>query len=290
MSKKFHVIINPASGKPYPILHTLNRLFTKYNIQWSLALTNPDNIEEVAQEAKSNDADMILVYGGDGTICSIAGYLINTEKTLAILPGGTANILSIELEISQNIEKVCEKICQDKFRPRQIDVGRINDRYFLLRVGFGLEAEAIRNADRSSKSRLGILAYALSGLQALIKTRPTRYQLKIDEKDVSSEGYSLIVANSGNLGIPGIRFFPGVEIDDGNLDLILIRSMDLQLLAKFDTEKDDESNFKGLFQHWRAKKISVRTSPKQTTQYDGELLDSSSFEINVLPKSLRILG
>lgn len=289
MTKKVHFIINPASGQPYPVLHTINSVCSEYDCEWTIAVTKKDNILQIAKDAAQSDADIIAVYGGDGTLATIAGEIHKADKTLGILPGGTANVLSVELGIPKDIRLACENICSKNQQTKRIDIGKICDRYFLLRVGLGFEAELIKGADRTAKTKMGWLAYALSGLQATFKTKQTKYRMRIDDKKVDCEGLSLVIANSGNLGLPGINLFPEISISDNKLDIVLIRPADLNLLFPLSNEPKPDNTKLSLFQHWQAQKVKIESGYKQSVQYDGEVLDQDKLEIEILPQALKVI-
>lgn len=290
MKKKIHFIINPVAGQPYPILRTLNNICDKYDCPWDISITGPDNVKQLARAAGKSDADIIVVYGGDGTVAEVSGELMASDKIIGVLPGGTANILSLDLGIPQDIKKACELICSGKHTVKKIDVGKVEQNYFLLRLGFGFEAEAVKSANRSFKNQFGWMAYALSGFRALLKTRPTKYNLVLDGHKESCEGLSLIVANSGNIGVPGVSMFPDIDITDGKLDIIVIGKAGLQKLAGLEQKEINKRTVLSLFKHWQAEQVSVSSSPAQAIHYDGEILKKKKVEIGIHHQAMRVIG
>ena len=109
--KRVLVIINPASGQAQPVLHTLNRVFTEAEIDWPVAITKGDgDAAQAAAQAASADVDAVAVYGGDGTVMEVANALHGTSLPMAILPGGTANVLSIELDVPGQLKAAARLI------------------------------------------------------------------------------------------------------------------------------------------------------------------------------------
>jgi diacylglycerol kinase (ATP) len=287
--KRIHIIINPSSGQAVPILHTLNNVFSRYAVKWSISITEKGNISEIINNLNFDDIDILAVYGGDGTISEVVNALDGRDVLLGILPGGTANILSIELGIPQDLKKACRILCQRSSREKQLDLGKFNGRYFILRLGLGFEAEIVKSAGRSFKNNFGWLAYALSGPKALLTTKPTCYQMVIDGRKVQCQGVSLLIMNSANLGLPLFTFSFKTKMDDGVLDVFLIRRTDLQRLFRME-KKDLTGRDIGLFfRHWQAKEVSVRARPKQILQCDGELLEIDKFDVQVVPKAIRVV-
>jgi diacylglycerol kinase family enzyme len=98
--KKIHLIVNPASGQPKPILHIVNNVLHKHAIDWNVSVTHTDGSgAQLAQEAVQAGADLVTVCGGDGTVKDVINGLMAGEVPLAILPGGTGNALAHELNI-----------------------------------------------------------------------------------------------------------------------------------------------------------------------------------------------
>lgn len=286
-----HFIVNPASGRPAPVLYHINRACAQRKLDWEISVTKPGGTQDAARRAVDGGAERIIVYGGDGSIADVAGALIDTKVPLGIIPGGTANVLSAELGIPRDIPAALEIGLDEHAAIRRIDVGRINGKIFLLRVGFGLEAEIMRRADRESKNLFGWLAYAFSGLSALVNTRQTDYEFTVDGHDLRRQGLGLIVANSANVGMPGLSIVANVAIDDGELDVILIRAADIrQILARQEEGPAPESiEMLGLFERWSGKEIKIHCRPRQPIQYDGELLEDTAAELTVIPRALHLL-
>ncbi len=111
-------------------------------------------------------ADLILALGGDGTINEIANGMIGTEVALGILPGGTANVLAMELGLGADLERAAERL--GKCTARRIAVARlagagVADRHFLLMGGAGLDAKIVNDVNPNLKRRAGKLAYWTAG-------------------------------------------------------------------------------------------------------------------------------
>src|SRR5262249_1448703 len=102
-----------------------------------------------------------------------ASGLIGSQVPLAILPGGTANVMSVELGIPNDLMQACALVSGEERAFRQVDMGQVNDHTFLLRAGVGFEADRVQGASRELKDRIGSLAYTVSALQALANSRPT---------------------------------------------------------------------------------------------------------------------
>ena len=229
MFQRIQVIVNPAAGQDEPILNAMNSVFGEAGIEWDVSLTKQaGDAQRLAQEAVAAGVDVVAVYGGDGTVAEVASGLIGSPVPMAILPGGTANVLSVELGIPVDITQACRLASGANSKIRKVDMGLVNEHHFILRVGIGFEAAMVENADRELKNKYGVLAYLWSAVQNLYKPEIAHYRMMLDGKLVETEGLTCIVANSGNLGQAGINLIPGIDVSDGLLDVIVIQQANLR--------------------------------------------------------------
>lgn len=290
MYRRVHVIINPAAGQDSPILSVLNRVFHPAGIDWEVFVTKQaGDAHRYARQAVAAGVDAVAVNGGDGTVIEVASALVGTRMPLAILPGGTANVIAAELGIPGDLAEACALANGGGGGIRSIDMGQVGQRYFLIRVGVGFEAEMIAGADRETKQRLGVLAYALSGLQALRQPTVARYRLTLDDQEVETEGITCMIANAGSVGQLGLSVVSGVEVSDGLLDVIVVRKADLASLlavaASMATGSDDVEPL----QHWQARQVTIVSDPPQIVQIDGEVDGETPVSARVVPDALHVI-
>jgi hypothetical protein len=151
--KRVHIIINPASGKAEPILNILNNAFKDTDVQWDVFITKKDgDAKQFAQDAVAAGVDAVAVYGGDGTVTEAANGLAGSGMPVAILPGGTANVISIELGIPGDVTEAAALLTGKPFTTHAVDLGVVGDRYF-FHLGLGIEGQMIRDASREEKDK-----------------------------------------------------------------------------------------------------------------------------------------
>lgn len=295
MSKKnVRIILNPSAGSKNPSLRTFNKIFRDANMDWDLVLTKErqDGILH-AQKAHADGVDLVAAYGGDGTIMEVASGLMDTGIPLAIIPGGTGNILSVELDIPQNFDEACSLITHpENSRLREIDIGITDDSdnpAFALRAGVGLEAEMLGGTDRELKDRFGIFAYIMGATQALHNIQEARYSLLLDGQEVECSGMTCLIANAAYFGVPGLVLDPNVKIDDGLLDVFVLRKMDLIQLFSLAATIVGGNELKDPALHWQVKSVTIESDPVQPTQADGEMWGESPLKIEVKPKALKVV-
>ncbi len=293
-TKKVRIILNPASGMKNPPLHQFNALFKDAGIEWDMVVTKElgDGIP-LAQKAIKDGVDIVATFGGDGTVMDVACGLQNTGIPMAILPGGTGNVLSAELGIPRDLKEAASLITHPrKTRIREIDLGNTGDKNlpaFALRAGVGLEANMLENTDRESKEKYGIFAYIMNGIQALRDIKESAYHLQLDEEDIEVKGLTCLIANAGAFGVPGLTIDPGVKIDDGLLDVFVIRKPDLLGLFSIAAAVVGGSEVKDPVRHWQVKKVTIEADPIQQTQADGEMWGKSPIQVTVAHKSLKVI-
>lgn len=287
-----HVIINPVAGQDQPILRDLNQIFKDSGVDWEAFITKDSgDARRYARASAEGGADVVMACGGDGTVSETASGLRGTGVPLAILPCGTANVMSIEMAIPPLLTEAIAFVAEGRNRVRYVDMGMVAGQEFLLRVAVGMEAHMALDTPREAKTRWGNLAYAFTALNQLSNPPIARYTLILDGLHVEVEGISLMIANSGNVGISGVNIVHTTSVSDGLLDAILIRASDLPSLLRIASnvlinraEEPPESVL-----HWQAKEIRVEAEPSQPAQADGEEISPTPLTAQVLPQAVSIL-
>lgn len=304
--RRIHIVINPAAGRDTPVLGLFNTIFPACGFDWDISITKKaGDGREQARQAAAEGADIVAAYGGDGTVAEVASGLAGSGVPMAILPGGTANVMSVELGIPADLEQACLTVCDPASAVRAVDMGMVNGHHFILRVGVGFEAAMVEQADRELKSRFGVFAYFWSAMQNLTQPIISHYQLTIDGKEVETDGITCLIANSGNLGQAGVNLIPTIDISDGMLDVIVVQQASLRSLFDLlgtisglrqvqSVDKVEalpvDAEINQTLQYWQAKEVTLTTKPMQTVQYDGEVLGKVPVQCQVLPGALRVIA
>lgn len=291
--ERIFTIINPASGRNEPILNTLNDLFHPAGIDWDVRITREHGDgARYAREAAEQGCDLIMAYGGDGTLLDVAEGIIDTGVPVAFLPGGTANAMIDELRIPGQLKAAAELALQPDAALRTIDVGRCNDRHFLLRVGCGLVGRMSTRVSRDLKDRFGLLAYVIAGMQAFSDNRVSAYRLTIDGETVETQGIAVLVANvSAAGGNINVRFSRKVQVDDGIMDVFVLRDDPRWLLDMLRSVTYLQEEMIEAIEHYQGREISIETDEPEGLYADGESepLAETPASIAVVPGALRVL-
>jgi len=293
MSKRIQVIINPSAGGEQPVLHVLNRVFRECGAEWDVSLTKEaGDARRQAQQAAQAGVDVVAVYGGDGTVSEAASGLVGGNVPLAIFPGGTSNAIALALGIPWDLAQACALVCNPTpgvSTVRTVDMGSVNDHYFLIAVGIGIPGVLAEGADREQKDLFGRFAYVLSSVQALQHASVARYHMTLDGKPVESEGVVCMIANSGNFGIAGVSLANSIDMGDGLLDVIVIGDAALGSLLSLASSVVRQDEAAAPFDHWQAREVTVTTEPPQAIQADGEVLQPGPVSAKILPQAVRFI-
>jgi len=290
--KNFPIIINPASGKPQPVLSILNEVFRDSGINWEVLIAKKAGESiRYAKDLLEKGPDAIGVFGGDGTVMEVMSAMIGSAVPLVILPGGTANVLATDLGIPMDLKEACLLVRKGAYKALAVDVGQFNRRYFILRACLGFEAEMVKGADRKTKNRFGRLAYLISAFNALGKMKVTEYEVTVDGEKHSVSGVTCIIANSGNAGSADLKLAKKIEVSDGKLDVLVIKKFDLSLLqyAVRVFTKGDGAQDRELVGHWQGTDIKVTSKPLQDVVLDGEVLAKMAIHAKIIPQAVTIL-
>jgi YegS/Rv2252/BmrU family lipid kinase len=249
---------------------------------------------------------VVAVNGGDGTVAEVASGLAGSRVPMAILPGGTANVMSVELGVPNDLAQACRMACNPESVIRDVDLGVVNGHHFILRVGIGFEAAMVENADRELKNRFGVFAYLWSAVQNLTQPTLAHYRMTIDGKPIESDGLTCLIANSGNLGQVGVNLIPTINVSDGLLDVIVVQQASLRALfdllgsitglkqvqgGELATQAIEANlTIRQTLQYWQAKEVTVSAEPAQTVQSDGEVLGRVAVQCHILPAAVRMIS
>lgn len=150
----------------------------------AVATEGPGSGVELARRAVASGTDLVVAAGGDGTLNEALNGVVGSEVPLAVLPGGTANVLATELGLG-SFEQAAAQV--SRWVPRRVaagvltsDGGRKQQRYFLCMAGVGLDARIIHGVDPNLKKQGGKLSYWVAGFRQLGR--------RLEEFEVSAEG------------------------------------------------------------------------------------------------------
>jgi diacylglycerol kinase (ATP) len=291
--RKALLIANPASRRGQGLLAAAERAFSKAGVECVVARTEyPGHAGNIAYERHA-DFDAVFSLGGDGTAMEIAGALAGTGKMVGALPGGTGNLLARALGTPLGIERAVATLL--KADERRIDLGRFADgRRFAIAAGVGIDVSMVQETPKWMKKLFGVGAYALMGTFAAIKiivaNRRIHASVTVDGVTESGPATTIMVANFGALLSERITLGPGIQSDDGVLDVCVFspRSLFDGIAVMLRMIRRDFSDHPAM-RYRRGSRIRIETTPPCEAQADGELIGLTPLDIVVEPLSVRLL-
>lgn len=283
------VILNPSSGvvpKDVAASYIFKKLMQNFKTVSLINSNSPEDGYEIAKNAKNN-FDIIVVFGGDGTINSIASALVGTDKTLGILPGGSGNGLVRNLNISLSWRQALDTLIHGK--DKYIDIGKINNSYFFNVAGIGLDGMISKKYNTETKSR-GMAPYIYYAIKGYFEMPTFKVRIVSDNTEFDEEVALIAFANFPQYGGNAI-IAPYADPYDGMLDICIINKFKIGksalILKHLFNGNIDKLPFYRTFQF---KKVSIISSNKEIpSTIDGEYgEDSKKFEIEIIPNSIRV--
>jgi diacylglycerol kinase (ATP) len=283
-----HFIINPASGKQEPILSYINEVLADTDTDWDITVTKKDRTAGDIARKLAGQTDLVAVYGGDGSVTEVASALFRTGTPMAIIPGGTANVMAKELNIPVDTKAALQLLKTDQYQIKAIDMGLMNDHPFLLRINLGIMADMVLQADRELKDNIGQLAYGVTAIKTIAEAEPADYNLQIDGENVNETGVSLTITNSGNMGVGDFALQPGISVTDGLLDIILLKDASILSLLKVAGSTFLQNETEAVM-HRQCKQVTITLDREQKIICDDFEYLTKKIIIKVVPASVNIL-
>lgn len=222
MNRKIIYIINPISGaKSKSDLQKFVEGVTKqkgipFFVFPSVADGNYSFLHSIIKEEKVTD---VVIAGGDGTISSVVGSLLNEELDFGIIPCGSGNGLAHTAKISKHPAKALDLIFNGKVSA--IDGFLVNDRFACMLAGLGFDAKVAHEfADHPKR---GLMAYAQLTLKNFFSINPFRFEVKFDHTKLDIDAFFISIANSNQFG-NNFTIAPKASLTDGLLDIVIVTS------------------------------------------------------------------
>ena len=291
------LITNPAAARTRraaveAIMRTLRS--AGWNVE-VLATGGPGDAKSLAEYGVSSGADVVAVFGGDGTTMQAAAALVGTDVALGVIPGGTGNLLAGNLRIPSAPARAVRALITA--RPKLFDLGRVQrpdgEHFFAVACGAGYDARIMAETLGEHKRRWGMAAYVATTLRLVREIRSTDHVITIDGVVYDANAAMVLVANCGEVIPPYVRLGAGIRPDDGLLDVVVVRANGFgqSLRAVWDLlrmapEVDGLDTYVG---YARGREVRVETHPVQPVQLDGEAGGETPFTATVVPKAIRIM-
>ena len=286
--KKAMLIINPTSGgeKALDYKEKLENKAKEYFEYVETKITEKaKDATAFAEEASKENYEAVIVFGGDGTVNEVISGIAEKDyiPKLGIIPGGTGNLITKLLEISQDIDEAIDQL--DFNKTNSIDIGKANNSYFGYIFSVGSLPEAIHNVEIEDKTKYGVLAYAINTIKSVIKDEV--FNIKIETENGSYEGEASQVLVLLSNYYADKKIFE--ENKDGYANILILKNASiiskLSLipdLLKGDIVENDN------IEYIKAKDITISSDTKLESDIDGDRSDDLPVKITVLGNHIEI--
>ncbi|MDX9916532.1 MAG: YegS/Rv2252/BmrU family lipid kinase [Gudongella sp.] len=291
---KIKFIINPSSGrqimeKKIDILcklllddgYVIGKFFTKNKYDAMLE----------AKKTCSQDFDLIVVCGGDGTVNEVVKGIVTSDRKIpiAILASGTVNDFANYLNLPKTAYEFYDLIKRNKVI--DVDIGSVNEDYFVNVAAGGLLSNVAYQAQPEVKAILGRMAYYLEGFRELANQGLETVHVKIDSEEFHSEEDILLFVISNSSSIGGFKkLAPEADIVDGLLDVVLIKRADIAELANIfiNVLTGEHINHPKVI-YYKTRQVEITSGDKIVIDIDGEYGGKLPAVFKVIPLGLSIL-
>lgn len=291
------MVYNPRAGRLRPnggsLVHRAVDILKQNGHNVTVApTTGPATAGNIVRDHIAAGADLVIAAGGDGTINEAIEGMVHSQVPLAILPGGTANVLAMEMKIGRNMERVARRM--DDWRPRRISVGHLTcdggrvSRHFLLMAGIGLDAHIVRHVNPALKARTGKFAYWVAGWSLLGHDLA---EFCVDVAGHKSRCSFALLSKVRNYG-GDFEIARSVTLPDNRLEAVLLEGRSSLRYVKYFTGMalNRLSGMKGVtvLRTDRAV-ISCPSEGDAYVQVDGEFAGALPAEVRIVPNALTLL-
>ncbi|GHO43531.1 diacylglycerol/lipid kinase family protein [Ktedonospora formicarum] len=292
------LIANPTSGSYInnrQQIETTVRFLQEHGWKARLELTQQQgDARRIAREAVEQKQDVVVAIGGDGTINEVIQELANSETALATVPSGTVNVWAREVGIPLDNTKARDVLLHGV--TRRIDLGQVNDNYFLLMAGVGLDGEVTHAVEKKSAKRLGILGYLLVGLWKTLTYKGFRVHLILDgEQEIKTHAMQIVVGNTQLYG-GAVKYTWKAKCDDGLLDVCIVRSQGFlsTVLVTLDLLLHRHRRRQWV-RYEKCRELQVQTRHAIAIQIDGDPLSftkkhgENATVFKIIPQALKVI-
>jgi len=227
------IIVNPYATTVSERLRNLvvYALQSRYEVE-AVSTEAQNHATEIGREARDGGYDIVVAFGGDGTLNEVVNGLAGTDVPVSVLPGGSTNVVCRTLGIPNDVVDATEHLLSlaDEWSPHRIDLGVIDDRRFVFSCGVGLDATVVERVDAHPrlKAKAGPYYYSWAAISAFYRRYlhgAVRIRVETDSGG-PVEGVTALAQNSDPFtyfASRPIRVCEGIEIDDGTLSMAVLK-------------------------------------------------------------------
>jgi len=297
------LIHNPNAGNGgngrRKLLDRARQILASGGIEADLAeTTGPGHATEIAQQAVRDRRHLVIACGGDGTLNEVVNGLANYANghrvPLALLPGGTANILAKELDLPWDIPSAARRLVDGEVREIALGLATPLEqpdrkRFFLSVSGAGPDGMIVYSVDLGLKARVGILAYWWQGAREVLRYTFPRFRVRTGDRRL--EATLVVVGRTKNYGGP-FKITDQADLFEDRFEVMALTTQSgfrylsyLPTLWMGNLRQEENVHF------WKAESLVCEPLDANPVyaQVDGEPLTRLPIEFTIVPRALKLL-
>jgi diacylglycerol kinase (ATP) len=229
---------------------------------------------------------LLVVAGGDGTVNEVLNGAAGSDLPVGLVPTGTHNVLAHELGIPSDPIEAARVVCRG--HSRVLDLGRANDRYFILWTGIGFDAQVASRVKPGVKKVLGSAAFVLAALEEVLTYDPQPIRVRVDSAE-EKVGYFVVVGNAKHY-TRFVELTPYSDMSDGKLEVAIFKNRDLlHVVRYFLTTTWMGPGGVPDVEIVQGERVRLDADARVLAHVDCELLGSTPIEVEVAPRAFRLL-
>lgn len=272
-------IVNPISGKGKTLkaVDRIKKVCEEENLDYEIYFTEyPKDATKIARKNRFTK-NIIYSVGGDGTLNEVLNGIVGTKNLLGVIPAGSGN------DFYKTLSKIDEEY-------PVIDIGKVNDRYFINIISIGIDAEVANNVSLMKKRKVPTnQIYNASLIYTFFKYKYKDIELSIDEKEQKKGKCTILTICNGQVYGGGYKIAPSAKLTDGYFDVYYVEKVNKpQLPSLINMLKQGIHEKHNKVHKSQATKIKFKCDKELVCNIDGEIMTAKKFNVKIIPNAITI--
>ena len=272
-------IVNPISGKGKTLkaVDRIKKVCEEENLDYEIYFTEyPKDATKIARKYRFTK-NIIYSVGGDGTLNEVLNGIVGTKNLLGVIPAGSGN------DFYKTLSKIDEEY-------PVIDIGKVNDRYFINIISIGIDAEVANNVSLMKKRKVPTnQIYNASLIYTFFKYKYKDIELSIDEKEQKKGKCTILTICNGQVYGGGYKIAPRAKLTDGYFDVYYVEKVNKpQLPSLINMLKQGIHEKHNKVHKSQATKIKFKCDKELVCNIDGEIMTAKKFNVKIIPNAITI--
>lgn len=272
-------IVNPISGKGKTLkaVDRIKKVCEEENLDYEIYFTEyPKDATKIARKYRFTK-NIIYSVGGDGTLNEVLNGIVGTKNLLGVIPAGSGN------DFYKTLSKIDEEY-------PVIDIGKVNDRYFINIISIGIDAEVANNVSLMKKRKVPTnQIYNASLIYTFFKYKYKEIELSIDEKEQKKGKCTILTICNGKVYGGGYKIAPSAKLTDGYFDVYYVEKVNKpQLPSLINMLKQGIHEKHNKVHKSQATKIKFKCDKELVCNIDGEIMTAKKFNVKIIPNAITI--